>query len=76
MTEQKTYRPNHSGKMDSETVESIFIDAVRIYDSEALLKQWVGIDNDASIFNVKYWTCGGPHYQSQHSDKKRGSWWS
>ena len=32
-TKQKTFRINHSGKTDYDTVVSIFADAVRIYTS-------------------------------------------
>ena len=41
MTKKKTFRIYHSGKTDSETVESIFTYAIRIYDLEVILKQWV-----------------------------------
>ena len=55
MKKKKTSRINHSGKTDSETVESIFPDDVRIYDLEALLNKRFGNDNDASAFHVKCW---------------------
>ena len=42
-------------------MEYIFLDAVRIYDSEVILRKWVGIENNASPFNVKYCTSGGTH---------------
>ena len=63
MKKQNTFRIYHSGNTDSDTVESIFAYAAIIYDSEVLLKQWFGIDNAASDFNVKYWACSGSQYQ-------------
>ena len=63
MKKQKIFRIDHSGNTDSKTVEFIFSDAVRIYDSELLLKKCVCIDNADSYLNLECWIYGVSYYQ-------------
>ena len=69
ITKQKTFGLDHSGKTDCDTLESIFSDAIIIYDSEVILNQWVGTKNATSDLDVKFCTCRGSYYWYQRPDQ-------
>ena len=63
MTKQNIFSIYNSMKTDYDTLESIFSYVIIVYDLEVILKKWVGVDNDASIFGIKCWSCSVSHYQ-------------
>lgn len=67
LSKQTTFNIDQVEDKDLDVVESIFANAVRIYDSEVLLDRWAGKDNKASAFkahpNLRFWKFQKNHYK-------------